>query len=81
MLQNRVKLLSKELLEKGYNLLDITEKGDTTKSITYQQEEILVGYLEGMNYREIGEEVGVSRDRVRQHLVKINYKIKRLITV
>jgi RNA polymerase sigma factor (sigma-70 family) len=72
-------MLSKELLEKGYNLLDITEKGDTTKSITYQQEEILLLYLDDMTYREISEEVGCSVERVRQHLVKINHKVKCIL--
>jgi DNA-binding NarL/FixJ family response regulator len=72
-------MLSKELLEKGYNLLDITEKGDTTKSITYQQEEILLLYLDGMTYREISEEVGRSVECVRQHLVKINYKVECIL--
>lgn len=72
-------MLSKKLLEKGYHLLDITEKGDTTKSITYQQEEILLLYLDDMTYRDIGVDVGCSADRVRQHLVKINRKIKSLL--
>lgn len=72
-------MLNKELLQKGYSLLDITEKGDTTKSITFKQEEILVGYLEGMTLREIGNEVGCTADCVRQHLVKVNRKVKRLL--
>lgn len=75
----KLKMLPKEKLEKGYALLDINTKGNTTKSITFHQEDILLSYIEGMTLEEIAEEIGIQASGVREHLLRINNKIKHLL--
>ena len=72
-------MLTHDKLEKGYAMLDITNKGNTTKSITFKQEDILVSYLEGLTLDEIAIEMNINKSGVREHLLRVNRKIKFLI--
>lgn len=75
----QMEMLSKEQLEKGYTLLDINFKGNTTKSITFKQEDILLSYIEGLTLDEIAEENNINPSGVREHLLRVNRKIKFLL--
>ena len=66
-----------ELLKRAYPHFYIG-KGDTMKSISSTDEEVIVARFEGETIAQIAEELGVTASAVNTRLNRILYKAKQL---